>query len=97
MQTKNKHNNGRTVAELRFWQARPLSEKIQKTQETLENWVREFQKYTVRDWYTGSERVICCSVDDIAAKMTPDEDIVDQKTTYIFHLAAARTAQFFYI
>ena len=79
MPKKNKHNDGRTVAELRFWQSRPLSDKIQKTQETLENWVREFQKYTVRDWYTGAERVICCSVDDIATRITPDEDIVEQK------------------
>ena len=70
-------NGGRTIAELRFWQSRPLIEKVFKAQETIKNFVSEFQKYTLHNFYTGQERTVICGQDDIHSKITKDEDIID--------------------
>ena len=67
-----------TIQELRYWQAQPLSAKIERTKETIRNWVNAFRKFTVLNVKTGKERFVVCDRAEIWSKISCDEDIIEE-------------------
>ena len=67
-----------TIQELRYWQSQPLSEKIEKAKETIQNWVNAFRKFTVLNFETGKEQIVVCDGSEIWSKISREEDVVNE-------------------